>query len=615
WIGEKVSSSYFGEMRTLISRRILNTLSLREASLLLALMIGDTDLLSDEQQEIYREIGAQHLLAVSGLQVTILAAICFFFLMPAFGLLLPRRFGHRAQALAALTTVLVSFWFIGVAGLPASAVRAFLMACILLLPNFIARSIDPFDSFFASGLVSILFAPECVLDLGYLLSYAAVFGLLMAHLATKAWHERAKKRSLLLAWSMSLVVTSMAAFLATMPIIAHFIGNLSPLAALANLVLVPVASVLQALAIIFGLLGALFDWSGLIGFAAYFSNAIEILADALKDSLGKIVYLPDLPPTFFITAIIASLFFSCFLATKKRVHLIFACLPFLWLMVMWCVRDEVLEVTVLPIGQGDATLLSLPKGPKILIDAGGNVRQDFDPGERIAVPSLKRRGITKLDILIITHPDPDHILGAFAVLNHFAVNEIWHSGFSPEHPLTKRLIDEAERHNVQIKNIKDILGSHRWGNTELQVLAPDTGTDELYFSELSANNNSLVIRIVHGDYALLWPGDLERLGEELLLSSNKNLQATVLKAPHHGSKTSSSDAFIAAVRPTHVIYSTGPNNRFHFPHQEIVDKLEDLGIYQWNTAEDGEITIKIAAKELSVSSFVVSRHASLKKRT
>ncbi len=145
WVGERISWSYFGDLRSLLSERILKVLPPREASLLLALMIGNTDLLSDEQNEIYREIGAQHLLAVSGLQVTILAAICFFLLIPFFGFILPRRFSHRAQAFAAIITIFISFWFIGVTGFPSSAVRAFLMACILLLPNFIARPIDPFD--------------------------------------------------------------------------------------------------------------------------------------------------------------------------------------------------------------------------------------------------------------------------------------------------------------------------------------------------------------------------------------------------------------------------------------------------------------------------------------
>jgi competence protein ComEC len=122
--------------------RILQAVSPKEASLLLALMIGDTDLMSPEQDELYKQIGAQHLLAVSGLQVSLLAVLCFFILTPVFVILLGLSRAHRAQALAALMTLALTLWFVGLAGFSSSAMRAFLMTTCLLVPTIFARKID-----------------------------------------------------------------------------------------------------------------------------------------------------------------------------------------------------------------------------------------------------------------------------------------------------------------------------------------------------------------------------------------------------------------------------------------------------------------------------------------
>lgn len=601
WLGPPIFNSYFNELRTTMSQTILNTLSPREASILMALMIGELDLFEEDQIEIYRTLGVIHLLAVSGLQVTIFFSLCFGILSILFALLLPAAKTHHAKSLAAIISIVLGFWFIGLAGFQSSAVRAFLMATILLSRIVFIRKIDIYDSFYVTGLLTILYNPLQVFDLGYLLSYAAVFGIMIAH--TRSQTLTSQIQSWLLSWVTSLIITSWAAFLFTLPILALFSNQIAPFAIVANLFLVPLAAVFQIPAIIFGLLGSLTDWSSLISFASYFANVIELSALSLANLFSPRLYTLSGPTISLMMIIIGIiLLFLCLLKYRRALLFIALTMAFSASIPLFIDNDH-LEVTVIPVGQGDSTLFSLPSGQTILVDAGGVPFGDFDVGERIVLPSLKRRGINHIDVLVITHPDPDHILGAFSLLNNVAIKEIWHSGYHHNHPLTQKLVALAKEKNIIIRTTADLLGSHRYGNTEIQVLAPDTMTSDNYFLETSANDNSLVLRIIHSNQTLLWPGDIEQFGEHLLLASHKNIQANILKAPHHGSRTSSSYPLIKAVNPHHVIYSTGYNNRFSFPHFEVINRFREQGAHEWNTAADGEITIKISDDEMTICAY------------
>lgn len=601
WIGERVTSPYFATLRESFKQRVLSVISPREAAILLALMIGDTHLFDRDQNEVFRSIGAEHLLAVSGLQVTLLAALGFVLLCPLVSLLLPARLFHYGRGITAILTLVAILWFVGLAGFSNSAMRAFLMTAFLLANTLIVRKIDPLDALFASGFITLVCAPMAVLDLGFWLSYSAVLGLLVAHARSESLMVSLKGRSLLLSYGTSLVISSMAAFLATLPIIAATFRTIAPMSIVANLILVPCATVLQVPAIIFGLLGCLFHWPALISLASFFGNLVEILAEFLAHLFGLITYLPPLSSIALVLLLTAlNLLFWCTLK-RSRVMAAISCLLLIMPTYQLMANENVLKVFVIPVGQGDATLFSFPSGETMLIDAGGQTYGNYDPGERIVLPSLRQKGVHKLDILAISHPDPDHIQGAFVIIEKLPIKEIWHSGFHPDHPLTKKLLALATARHITVKTTKDLLGSHKFGQSEVVVLAPQSQGD--YFPELTANDNSLVIKIIHGQNALLWPGDLEYFGEHLLLASGVNVRASVLKAPHHGSKTSSTNELLAAIKPAHVIYSTGSHNRFGFPHQEVVARYRRLGVMEWNTATDGEITINMNRNKISIDGY------------
>lgn len=603
-LGPKQSENKLLALRQKLSEVFFSVLTPHQASLLLALILGDTSLFDEEQKASYQNIGAQHLLAVSGLQVALIAYLCFLILLPFCGFLMPAKRAHYAHFIAGLCTLFLVWFFVALCHWPKSAIRAALMASVVIIPTMIGRKHDILDAFFISALLALIYDPLSILDIGFLLSYAAVFGLISAHLLSASLIHQLEKRSWLLKNTFNCFITAISAFIATLPIIAYFFGSIAPMGALANFLLVPAAALFQIPAIIFGLLGALFKSTLLIKLAAFFASIIEIMVQVLSELLGHVLYLPTLPILFWLLVALGLFLIIIGLFRFNRLLLLFALLiTIIPISLLILNKDDGLLVRILAVGQGDATLFSMPSGHHMLIDAGGQPFGNYDPGKAIIIPTLRRLGIKKLDVLVISHPDPDHILGAFSLIDIIPIKEIWHSGYKKEHPLTKRLEDKARINNIPIKNAQEIKGTHLFGSTKITVLAPNPTGEKAYFEELSANNNSLVLRIVHDGHALLWPGDLESIGENLLLKDAKNIEATILKAPHHGSKTSSTPDFIAAVNPRHIIYSTGYKNRFNFPHEEVVNRYKTRNIQSSNTAIDGEITIRIQDQHISLNSW------------
>jgi competence protein ComEC len=216
-------------------------------------------------------------------------------------------------------------------------------------------------------------------------------------------------------------------------------------------------------------------------------------------------------------------------------------------------------VTFLAVGQGDAAIVQFPGGHAMLIDAGGDLRWPgkFDPGARDILPALAELGISHLDIAVLTHPHPDHAGGLPTVLDRVRVGELW---MTPEHDAIASAVRErAARRGVPVREPHETV----LGGVRLEVPSRfDQGR--------SLNDNSIVLRLVYGEVAMLFAGDVEALAETGLSQSTAELHAQLLKAPHHGSRTSSTEAFLRRVAPRFTVFSVGAGNRFGFPNPEVV---------------------------------------------
>ncbi|MEM7403500.1 MAG: DNA internalization-related competence protein ComEC/Rec2 [Myxococcota bacterium] len=600
----------FARMRAYLRRSLMQLLTPREAGVLLALLVGDTQLFDQQQQHmLYRRVGASHLLAVSGLQVSLLAFALFrmlhmlLCLTPVVGRL------SYARSVAACLSLLAVWAFVGLCGAPPSCVRAAAMASALLLGSLTTRHISTLDALGVAGFCTLMLSPVAAIDPSFLLSYAAIIGLLLCPGseilmgAQVVSHESPRIRRLK---TLGVVAfASLSAGLMTLPLTAHLFGEVVPAGLITNVILVPVASLLQVPALLLGCAGALSGYGSVAYAGAWFAAVLEALCDVLGYLAGDIIPIEAPSRTITLGYFVA----ACVLLfglLKRRVWFLASSITIAvaCFVVPTLMQPHGVRITVLAVGQGDSTVLEFPSGQVMLIDGGGNPHSDWDPGEGIILPFLARRGIEHIDVMVVTHPDADHILGLMAVLQHMSVGAIWHSGFDNKRPLMANLRQLAQQKKVPLFHAKQLLGSHCFGTSRIDVLAPHpAGEQELLYSELKANDNSLVLQIHHGSDSALWPGDIEQWGEYLLLQEGCNLQSTILKAPHHGSRTSSTPAFIQAVQPQHVIFCTGQDNRFQFPHQQTVRRFAHIGAQLWDSGKQGQTTFWLTGNGVVVKPF------------
>jgi len=250
--------------------------------------------------------------------------------------------------------------------------------------------------------------------------------------------------------------------------------------------------------------------------------------------------------------------------------------------------NEHLRVTFLDVGQGDSTLLELPNGEVMLIDAGNP-----EDGEKI-VSQIKEKGYDRIDYLIATHPHADHIGGMAEIVESFEIGKIYMPKKSHNISSFERLVDAAIEKKLSITEAKSGVMVMESDNLKISILSPMSGSyDDL-------NNYSAVVKAEYGATAFLFMGDAEKQVEYELLSSGLNLSADVLKVGHHGSGTSSTGKFIRAVRPIYGIISCGKDNDYGHPHSKVLDILNENSIDVLRTDKSGNIVISSDGINLKV---------------
>lgn len=240
------------------------------------------------------------------------------------------------------------------------------------------------------------------------------------------------------------------------------------------------------------------------------------------------------------------------------------------------------------VGQGDAMLLTTPKGAQIIIDGGPNLDLLTVLGKHM--PWFDRT----IELLILTHPDSDHITALPEVLKRYRVEKIIMTGTQHSSGRYAAFIEQIKQQNIQL--ISPCFGTviHSNDGIELQILWPII--PKVGEKVPDANHESVVLRVVYGNESILLTGDIEAEAEQEILASGQIIQSTYLKIAHHGSKTSTTTEFLRAVQPNYAIISSGINNRFNHPHANIVQKLTNAHIPIWNTAKQGDFSLELSGK-------------------
>ena len=240
------------------------------------------------------------------------------------------------------------------------------------------------------------------------------------------------------------------------------------------------------------------------------------------------------------------------------------------------------KIEVLDIGQGDASLI-YTKDEIVMIDTG-----DIDERDRL-VKLLKERNITSIDKLIITHPHADHIGGAYAVFKNFKVKEVYDNGDTTTTKTYQTYLKNIKQQSIAYHQLKAGDSVDFGGGVSFKVFSP---TEKMLQSDDDLNNNSLVGQLKYNDFTMLFTGDSEREAEQNMTKSYGNeLQSDVLKSPHHGSRTSSSDSYLKTVKAKDVIISLAADNEYGHPHKQTLDRYKKYDMNVYRTDKDGTVTI------------------------
>ncbi|MGD0290629.1 MAG: DNA internalization-related competence protein ComEC/Rec2 [Candidatus Binataceae bacterium] len=599
-----------------------------------ALIIGDRSGIDESIRERFALTGMAHVLVISGLHLGFVAAAAFFavrWLMGFFPALMARGYSNK---LAAASAALAATAYASIAGGHVSTIRALLMVLAYAIAILIDRSRELLASLAIAALVICFTLPGSTADIGFQLSFASVMVILVGMRRFAAWW-RTRMRPRPIEGEVSrvqVVVEAIAGYVAvsfwaligTAPLTALHFNQFSLVGLIANAVVVPI---MGFGAVITGLLAAVLSFAWPAG-ARPLLLVAGSLAGAGNRLAGWFVEWPLAWTRIFTTTIIEiaiaygfiAIWCACPLATSytmaplspakmrragERTLWRQACAGVLTIVLMidagWWTYQRYfypdLRVTFLSVGEGDAAVVRFPGGRVMLVDGGGTFFGTFDSGERIVAPFLWAKKIMRVDWVAVSHPDRDHFGGLAFLVKNFSPAEFWTSGVGSPDASYARLLDAVSAVRARSVVCGSALPPRTVGGFEVRCIWPAPGTEEN-----EENNQSMVMRLEYRATAILFTGDIEAKGERELLGTGAELRAAIVKVPHHGSKTSSSAALIAAVRPRVAVISLGYYNRFHFPSAAVIERYREAGAVVLRTDEIGAVDAEVGSGGLSVRS-------------
>ena len=565
----------------------------RTAPICAALLLGDRSGLSSGDEARLAEAGLSHLLAVSGFNVAVLAAILHFL----------ARGAGASRRMAATIIIPALFFYLLLNRDESSVVRAVVMAVTVLGGALLWRKSNPVNALGLAAVIILAVFPAQIHDAGFQLTFAATLSLIVItpRLLAPEGRQRRQSRSRPARWLRVALVVSLVAALGTLPLTLLHFNRVTPGAIPANLVAGP-------------LMAAAFVGAGVIAATAPISerltraavHATILLVETtflIADMICSVPWMtyrritPGPAPIFLyygaLLWVVAGGSAASELRWKRwfRVLALGACALFLMLPLDARKPPGGLKLTAIDVGQGDAILVETSGGTRLLIDAGGTARGDFDVGERVVAPALWDLGIGRIDFLAVTHPDADHAGGAAAVAAGFRPSQIWlptgASGWPPRRAIT-RLRQKARESGIPLKELA--AGDVRClRGACVRVLHPP----RLAVPGTPLNERSLVLSISSRAGRALLAADAGADTEALL--AKELTRSEYLKVGHHGSRTSSTPGFLGQVRPRIAIISCGARNRFGHPDRGVVARLVRFHARVCRTDQHGAITVELLA--------------------
>ena len=550
-------------------------------NLLLALLVADGSSITRDEWLLFRATGTIHLFVVSGSHIAFTGGLIWW--LSRLWRRLPWSTGSRREhVLSALPALFIAGVYALLAGMGLPIQRALIMFAVLLLTTTWRRDSRISDAMLLALVLVLLCDPLAARDAGCWFSFAAVAALVIA-IAQVYRRAEVGKNGAIKKDRWSWLRAQWLVFVVCVPVLMLIGGQLTLLSLPANLVAVPFTTVLT-LPLAFAAL-LLESVSAVLAAKCWWAADLSLqwllqyLSWLRAHGAGLILPLPmSLAAGFF--AMIAVLLSKLPRAVPGRAFALLLLLPVLWPRYPE-IAQGALRLTVIDVGQGLSVLVET-HSHQLLYDTGPAFGSGSSAAELAVLPLLQQRGVRALDMLMVSHHDSDHAGGVHPILETVAVAD---TVVGEDLHLSQQRFCAAGQH-------------WQWDDAQFTVISPESSDDQMAAKPAAGNNRSCVLRISAGTTSVLLTGDIEapveahlldhRLPEQTLLENT-----TVLVAPHHGSRSSSSPAFVQAVSPQIVLFSAGYRSPFGHPHPQVVARYQAIGAQLFNTAATGAITLEL----------------------
>jgi competence protein ComEC len=603
-----------------------------QREILQAMTIGDQKAIPQDVRDQFARTGTSHILSISGLHVGIVAASAFFLFLLALksSEYCMLRFNIIKTATAATMVPVLIYALI--AGMGTPVLRSTLMALAFLVSLLVGRPKDLYNILAGAALIILIASPEALFEISFQLSFSAVFAILYAvdklgkrHVplpsSTPRWIAAGIHRLCLF------LLVSSAAALGTLPIIAFYFNRVSAVTLIANLIAVPLLGMLALIPAMIFILTSVFS-ALLAGFfisiASFFTGiAVRIIEELALLPWSSLNFIkPNAAEIALFYAFVYFLIEALTPNRPKNLQGVPARRP-LWIKTgllvcatliladaaLLVLKDEYsrsLNITAIDVGQGSSTLFRMPGGVNMLIDGGGLHDSSFDMGKAVIAPFLCAKRIRKIDIVVLTHPHPDHLQGLIYIVNNFDVREVWDAGLTADNDLYRLWEKSVAERGIKIRTLSAQSPPVVVSGVQFQFLwpprPPSPTVPDLSYTE--TNDASLVFKATYKDRRFLVTGDISAAIETLLIASGKDLKSDLLFVPHHGSRSSSSTDFIRAVSSRYAVISAGKNNVFSHPHPDVLERYLSAGTTIFRTDRDGAVSIDSDGQSLRVTPWI-----------
>lgn len=616
-----------------IKENVEKNLDSENAGLLLGILFGHTEGISDETKEAFKQSNISHILAVSGMHIS--------YIILAVSMLAIKSCGKK---LAPKTTIVFIIAYMFITNFTPSVTRAGIMGIVVLLAKITHNKSDIWTSISISLLIILIYNPYLITNAGVLLSYGGTIGIIIFQKSINLAFQKLKEKSKILKYKNNKILekildyiqdtlaVSISAQIVIAPImiqmfntfgITFFITNL-----LVSFIIGPIIIIGFLFIISIFLYQYFLETFILDSIFKFIYKIIKFLIEKLLYILIEVAKLGEILPfssinvktlpiwiiiLYYIVILIVNQRWKVLnkkqlIAFDKRLinwknlikhrirkdkNKIVAVITVLTIVIgaLKIIPND-LHIYFVDVGQGDCTLIVTPSGKNILIDGGGS--ENYDVGKNTLLPYLLDRGITKLDYVMISHFDSDHVKSVLTILEEIKVEKVIICKQYESSENYTELLKIIQKRNIFVKQVQKGERINIEKDISIDILFPISA--EL-ISENSINNNSIVAKFNYKNFSMLFTGDIEEIAEEKLVElygKTDVLKSTILKVAHHGSKTSTTQKFLELVSPQIALIGVGSNNLYGHPNANVISRLEDLNAKIYRTDKMGEVTIRVS---------------------